>query len=240
MKKLCVLLLLVLSASVSSAQSGLVGTVRGKVVSGDPNNELVQAAIHVEGSDPVIGTVTDETGSFSFKVPVGRQRLIVSSMGFLSQEIDVLVNTGKEVMMNVVLEPAFEELTGVEFVASRDKSRPINRLSVTGAIRTKIIFIFGTFLRYKYEPSMLRGCYNKITFLLSFQQLINERLILFFVNQNTFFVPHPPESGLVAIIVIDFIALSSQFVPNTPCAVFFPVFVLSFRYELSGNVIFAP
>ena len=68
MKKLCVLLLLVLSASVSSAQSGLVGTVRGKVVSGDPNNELVQAAIHVEGSDPVIGTVTDETGSFSFKI----------------------------------------------------------------------------------------------------------------------------------------------------------------------------
>ena len=51
MKKLCVLLLLVLSASVSSAQSGLVETVRGKVVSGDPNNELVQAAIHVEGSD---------------------------------------------------------------------------------------------------------------------------------------------------------------------------------------------
>jgi hypothetical protein len=133
MKKLCVLLLLCLSASVSSAQSGLVETVRGKVVSGDPNNELVQAAIHVEGSDPVIGTVTDEAGNFSFKVPVGRQRLIVSSMGFLSQEIDVLVNTGKEVMLNVVLEPAFEELTGVEFVASRDKSRPINRLSVTGA-----------------------------------------------------------------------------------------------------------
>ena len=132
MRKLCVLLFLLLLASVSSAQSGLVETVRGKVVSGDPNNELVQAAIHVEGSDPVIGTVTDETGSFSFKVPVGRQRLIVSSMGFLSQEIDVLVNTGKEVMLNVVLEPAFEELTGVEFVASRDKSRPINRLSVTG------------------------------------------------------------------------------------------------------------
>jgi len=133
MKKLCVLLLLFLSVSVSRAQNGLVETVRGKVVSGDPNNELVQAAIHVEGSEPVIGTVTDEEGNFSFKVPVGRQRLIVSSMGFLSQEIDVLVNTGKEVRLSVVLEPAFEELTGVEFVASRDKSRPINRLSVTGA-----------------------------------------------------------------------------------------------------------
>jgi len=132
MKQLYVLLLLLLSASVSMAQNELVETVRGKVVSGDPNNELIQASIYVEGSEPIIGTVTDATGNFSFKVPVGRRKIIISSVGFLAQEIDVLVNAGKEVMLSVILEPVFEELTGVEFVASRDKSRPINRLSVTG------------------------------------------------------------------------------------------------------------
>ncbi len=66
MKQLYVLLILLLSASVSMAQNELVETVRGKVVSGDPNNELIQASIYVEGSDPIIGTVTDETGNFFF------------------------------------------------------------------------------------------------------------------------------------------------------------------------------
>ena len=133
MRKLYLMLFLLLSASVSRSQNVFVETVRGKVVSGDPNNELIQAAIYVDGSEPIIGTVTDETGCFSFKVPVGRQRLIISSLGFISQELDVLVNTGKEVLVSVVLEPSFEELAGARFVVSRDKSRPINRLSVTGA-----------------------------------------------------------------------------------------------------------
>ncbi len=133
MKRIVVLLLLILSASVSMAQNLLVGTVRGKIVSGDPNIDLFQTAIYVEGSDPVIGTITDELGNFSFSVPVGRQKLKFTSVGFLSQEIDILVNTGKEVILNVVLEPEFEELKGVEIVVSYDKSKPINKLSVTGS-----------------------------------------------------------------------------------------------------------
>ena len=133
MKRIVVLLLLILSASVSTAQNLLVGTVRGKVVSGDPNVDLLQTAIYVEGSDPVIGTITDEHGNFSFSVPVGRQKLKFTSVGFLSQEIDILVNTGKEVILNVVLKPEFEELKGVEIVVSYDKSKPIKKLSVTGS-----------------------------------------------------------------------------------------------------------
>ena len=133
MKRIVVLLLLILSASVSTAQNLLVGSVRGKVVSGDPNIDLFQTAIYVEGSDPVIGTITDEHGNFSFSVPVGRQKLKFTSVGFLSQEIDILVNTGKEVILNVVLKPEFEELKGVEIVVSYDKSKPIKKLSVTGS-----------------------------------------------------------------------------------------------------------
>ncbi len=133
MKRIVVLLLLILSASVSMAQNLLVGTVRGKIVSGDPNIDLFQTAIYVEGSDPVIGTITDEHGNFSFSVPVGRQKLKFTSVGFLSQEIDILVNTGKEVILNVVLKPEFEELKGVEIVVSYDKSKPIKKLSVTGS-----------------------------------------------------------------------------------------------------------
>lgn len=134
MKKSWILLfLMLLSVSAGVAQDGFRETVRGVVVSGDPAHELIQASIYVEGSDPGIGTVTDEQGNFTFSVPVGRQKIRFSSIGFFSQEVDVLVNTGKEVVLKVVLEPSFVELQGVEVVVSRDKSRPINALSVTGA-----------------------------------------------------------------------------------------------------------
>ncbi|MGI5847438.1 MAG: carboxypeptidase-like regulatory domain-containing protein [Candidatus Cryptobacteroides sp.] len=132
MKQLWFMLFIFLPVSAGIAQDNLVETVRGKVVSGDPAQELIQASIFVEESEPALGTVTDEHGNFAFSVPVGRQKLLFSSTGFLPQEIDILVNTGKEVILNVVLEPSFEELQGTEVVASRDKSRPINRLSVTG------------------------------------------------------------------------------------------------------------
>jgi hypothetical protein len=94
-KKIWMLSLLIfLSVSVSVAQNDLAETVRGVVVSGDPTHELIQATIYVEGSEPGIGTVTDEQGNFTFRVPVGRQKLRFSSVGFLSQEVDILVNTG--------------------------------------------------------------------------------------------------------------------------------------------------
>jgi len=122
-----------LSVSVGIAQEKFVETVRGVVVSGDPAHELVQASIYVVGSNPAIGTVTDEQGNFAFRVPAGRQKLRIISVGFQMQEIDILVNTGKEVVLNVVLEPLLFELKGVEVVAKHDKSRPINKLTVTGA-----------------------------------------------------------------------------------------------------------
>jgi len=115
------------------AQENFMETVRGVVVSGDPGHELIQASIYVVGSNPTIGTVTDKQGNFAFRVPAGRQKLRFNSVGFLMQEIDILVNTGKEVVLNVVLEPSFLELQGVEVVAKHDKSQPINKLTVTGA-----------------------------------------------------------------------------------------------------------
>ncbi len=127
------MLFMFLSVSVGIAQEKFVETVRGVVVSGDPAHELVQASIYVVGSNPAIGTVTDEQGNFAFRVPAGRQKLRIISVGFQMQEIDILVNTGKEVVLNVVLEPLLFELKGVEVVAKHDKSRPINKLTVTGA-----------------------------------------------------------------------------------------------------------
>jgi outer membrane receptor protein involved in Fe transport len=133
MKRLWLSILISLSVSAVIAQNDLMEIVRGEVLSADPTVELFQVSVYVEGSDPVIGTVTGEDGHFAFSVPVGRQRLRFSCVGFFSEEVDILVNTGKEVVLNVVMAPSTIELQDVEVVARHDKSQPINKLSVTGA-----------------------------------------------------------------------------------------------------------
>ena len=70
MKRLWLFLVLSLVVSVGFAQNGFVETVRGVVLSADPTSELVQASIYVVGSEPAIGTVTDEEGNFTFSVPL--------------------------------------------------------------------------------------------------------------------------------------------------------------------------
>lgn len=132
-KRLWLSILVSLSVMAAIAQNDLTETVRGEVISADPTVELFQVSVYVEGSDPVIGTITDEDGHFAFSVPVGRQRLRFSCVGFFSEETDILVNTGKEVVLNVVMVPSTIELQDVEVVARHDKSQPINKLSVTGA-----------------------------------------------------------------------------------------------------------
>lgn len=127
------LLLLLMATCSLSAQTELIETVRGKVESANPDSEVFQATIYVKNSDPAIGTVTNDNNEFSMSVPVGRQTLVVSCMGFQSKEVDVLVNTGREVVLSIILEPSSIELGDVEVVARLDKSKPINNLSFSGA-----------------------------------------------------------------------------------------------------------
>lgn len=133
MKRVAFVLILWLAVYALSAQKIFTETVRGKVESASPDSEIINAAIYVRNSDPAIGAVTNNDSEFSIKVPVGRQTLQVSCVGFQSKEIDILVNTGREVVLTIVLEPANIELGDVEIVARRDKSKPINSLSFSGA-----------------------------------------------------------------------------------------------------------
>ena len=67
------------------------------------------------------------------QVPTGRRVIEVRCMGFQTKEFDVLVTSGREVVLDVVLEPSTVQLSDVEIVAPYDKSSPINKLSYAGA-----------------------------------------------------------------------------------------------------------
>ena len=133
MKRILILISLLFWTFTSFAQNDLRQTVRGTVTSADPNTELFNASIVVKNSDPLIGATIDERGEFSMNVPIGRQTIEVRCVGFTTQTLEVLVTSGREVVLELTMEPSSIALEEVSIVAPYDKSKPINKLSYAGA-----------------------------------------------------------------------------------------------------------
>jgi hypothetical protein len=67
-------------------------------------------------------------------VPAGRQVLLVKYVGYKAQTIpNVLVTTGKEVIVNVLLEESVEKLDEIVITSDTDKDRPNNELAMVSA-----------------------------------------------------------------------------------------------------------
>ncbi len=62
-------------------------TISGTIIAGDDNSPLTGATVVVKGTD--IGTSTDLDGKFSLSVPNDVKTITVSSIGFLSADVDI-------------------------------------------------------------------------------------------------------------------------------------------------------
>ena len=116
---------------VASGQD-FVQTIRGTVSDQDSKVPLIGATITIVGSDPVIGTATDVDGRFEIsKVPVGRVELLVRYLGYQPKTLSqVLVTTGKEVILNVDLVENTTQVKEVLVKAKRDPTSAANEMSV--------------------------------------------------------------------------------------------------------------
>jgi hypothetical protein len=128
MKKLLTFLLLSCLAYTAQAQN-LTQTVKGTILDKVTEQPLVGATVLLAESNPPIGATADENGNFTIKqVPVGRHKFVVQFIGYQSATIpEVLVTTGKEVVLNVALEESLEDLK--EIVLSAEKGVPNNDMS---------------------------------------------------------------------------------------------------------------
>lgn len=120
-------------ARMAFSQEGQV--VKGNVKDLVADYPLIGATVKVVGTDPVIGSVTDINGEFRINdVPVGRQTLIVSYIGYRTSTIpNVLVTAGKEVVLSITLEESVESLEAVVVTAEADKDLPNNDLAKVSA-----------------------------------------------------------------------------------------------------------
>lgn len=110
-------------------------TIKGTVLDADSEMPLIGANVEVVLSDDLLGTATDINGEFRIEnVPVGRHILRVSYLGYNSATIpNVVVNTGKEVDMDLMLSEAVNQLSQVTITAETDKDKSINEMTTISA-----------------------------------------------------------------------------------------------------------
>lgn len=113
-------------------------TVRGRVLDEVSQTPLIGVNVVVmSGPGTVLGSTTDENGEYRIeKVPVGRQTVKISYIGYEDQTIpNVMVTAGKEVVMNITLTEKVSQLSEVTVTADtkEDKTATNNDLAVVSA-----------------------------------------------------------------------------------------------------------
>ncbi|MCP3930831.1 MAG: TonB-dependent receptor [Bacteroidetes bacterium] len=105
--------------------------VKGTIVDKQSEFPLIGATIEWLQSESNIGTTTDENGRFELhEILVGRQGFRISYLGYHSVTIpNVVVTSGKEIMLNISLEEAIEELTEIVVTAQVEKDKAQNDLA---------------------------------------------------------------------------------------------------------------
>jgi hypothetical protein len=109
--------------------------IHGKVVDAAAAYPLIGVTVVVDGSKPINGTSTDVDGNFVLKdVPVGRQQLVLSYIGYKSQVVpNILVTAGKEVVLEIAMEESVQQLQEVVVSANAQKELPNNELAKVSA-----------------------------------------------------------------------------------------------------------
>jgi hypothetical protein len=128
------MLIAVFGAVRVNAQS-LTQTIRGTIIDKISKAPLPGASIVIVDTNPMIGTTTDPDGNFKLpKVPVGNHNLKVTFIGYLDMNLpNVIVNSGKEVVLNIPLEENIVMMDAVVIEETIDKNKPLNDMANVSA-----------------------------------------------------------------------------------------------------------
>ena len=133
MKKLFAFLLF-MQFSVFIYSQQLTQTIKGKVLDAESLQPLPGATVIVQNTNPVIGSTTDVHGYFRLvNVPIGRQTLLVSFIGYKTVIVpELLVGSAKEVEIEVKLDESALSLGEVTVSASKN-NKALNEMASIGA-----------------------------------------------------------------------------------------------------------
>jgi hypothetical protein len=125
---------LVILCSLAWALQAQTQVVKGQILDKQSEMPLIGAAVELIGGETT-GTVSDIDGYFRLdNVPVGRQGLRITYLGYNSITLpNVVVTAGKEVILNIALEESVEQLDEVVVTAESIKDRAQNDMATVSA-----------------------------------------------------------------------------------------------------------
>ena len=123
---------ILLSCFLTNFSQELTQTVRGTILDADSRLPLIGAGVVIIGSNPIVGTATDVDGNFRLEnVPVGRITLGISYIGYESKSIpNIIVNSGKEVFLNLDLQESVIKMAEIVISANENKGEALNEMAV--------------------------------------------------------------------------------------------------------------
>jgi hypothetical protein len=118
----------------SRSRSATAQTIRGSVIDQITNTPLEGIVVSVKDSDPIQSTITTSDGRFRLaNVPVGRNSLVIQSIGYEPKTIDVILGSGKELVIDITLTESVTTMKEVVVTGSRHEGVPGEGLAVTSA-----------------------------------------------------------------------------------------------------------
>ncbi|BDC97792.1 TonB-dependent receptor [Persicobacter psychrovividus] len=107
-------------------------TVQGQIVDSDSGYPIIGANIILADHEPLLGTTTDADGRFQLKnVPLGRQSLKVSAMGYAPQFLrSILVVGGRSTQLNIELTEQATQLEELVIQGQKTDARPNNEMAL--------------------------------------------------------------------------------------------------------------
>ena len=130
-----ILFFLFLFSAVSLSAQQLTQTIKGTIIDESTQKPIPYATIVIMGTDPIMGTTSDEDGNFMIKkVPIGRYDLKVSFLGYEPViKPEVVVTSAKEVVLTVALTESAYSLDEIIIKPRIIKEKPINRMATVSA-----------------------------------------------------------------------------------------------------------
>src|SRR5689334_1087808 len=109
-------------------------TIRGIVIDEQSGNVLSNITVTIEGI-PSVASITDSTGTFKLvRVPIGRQTIIASNIGYETAIIQhIEVTSSKEVVIEIKLKEKIKKLNEVIVSSGRPKNRALNDAALVSA-----------------------------------------------------------------------------------------------------------
>jgi hypothetical protein len=128
------LIILIFLGSEMNGQT-LTQTVRGRIVDQESLTSLPGANVLVLNSENQLGSTTDAEGNFRIdNVPVGRISLAITFIGYEDKVLpNILVTSGKETVLEIVLKESLTMMDAIEIKADKDKSEIANEMALTSA-----------------------------------------------------------------------------------------------------------